>query len=65
MNWFACYLAISCCNKLSIFFVFIRELGQIVCCHKFGGPCNCCICYNENDELTQVHEDIRCLTVCV
>ena len=39
MNWFASYLAISCCNKCSIFFVFIREPGQNVRCHKFGGPC--------------------------
>ena len=36
-----CYLAISCCNKFSIFFVFIREPGQNVRCHKFGGPCIC------------------------
>ena len=39
MNSFAMYLAISCCNKFSIFFVFIREPGQNVRCHKFGGPC--------------------------
>ena len=39
MNWFACYLAISCCNKFSIFLVFIREPGQNVRCHEFGGPC--------------------------
>ena len=39
MNWFACYLAISCCNKFSIFFVFNREPGQNVRCHKFGGLC--------------------------
>ena len=39
MNWFACYLAISCCNKFSIFFDFIRKPGQNVRCHKFGEPC--------------------------
>ena len=39
INWFACYLAISYCNKCSIFFVFIREPGQNVRCHKFGEPC--------------------------
>ena len=31
---------ISCCNKCSIFFVFIREPGQNVHCHKLGGPCS-------------------------
>ena len=40
MNLFACYLAISCCNKFSIFFVFIRELSQNVRCHRFGGRCS-------------------------
>ena len=40
MNWFACYLAISCCNKFLIFFVFIREPGQNVRCHKCDRPCN-------------------------
>ena len=40
MNWFACYLTISCCNKFSIFFVVIREPGQNVHCRKLGGPCN-------------------------
>ena len=39
MNEFACYLAISRCSKFSNFFVFIRESGQNVRCHKFGGPC--------------------------
>ena len=37
MIW--CYLSISCCNKCSIFFVFYREPGQNVRCHKFGRPC--------------------------
>ena len=26
-------------QKKSIFFVYIREPGQNVRCHKFGGPC--------------------------
>ena len=39
MNLFACYLAISCCNEFSIFFVIIREPGQNVRCHKFGRLC--------------------------
>ena len=44
MNWFACYLAISCCNKFSIFFVIIREPVQNVRCHRFGEPCIQGIC---------------------
>ena len=34
-------MAISCCNKFSIVFVFIQEPGQNVRCHKFDGPCEC------------------------
>ena len=30
-------------NKFSIFFIFIRESGQNVRCHKYGGPCIVCL----------------------
>ena len=51
MNWIACYLALSSCNKFSIFYIFIWEPGQNVHCHKFGKPCmkgsvHACECAN-------------------
>ena len=64
MNWYACYLAISCCNKYSVFFVFTREPGQNVRFHKFGGPCNCNYMIQTSFNVFSVFSWLECIRQC-